>query len=128
MEPIAIMATSAPSDSSSPTPISRGEFGSLLHGVFDPRSAAEFHFERWTSVNGLRAPLYSYRVVPGNARYQLLFFDESLGSTISAQVGQRGELVIDPETHAVLRITSVAEKIPRSFPVRSSSIIRRWSA
>lgn len=24
--------------------ISRGEFGSLLHGVFDPRSAAEFHF------------------------------------------------------------------------------------
>lgn len=102
--------------------ISRGEFGSLLQGVFDPRSAAEFHFEHWTSVNGQRAPLYSYRVAPGNARYQLLFFDVSLSLTISAQVGQRGELVIDPETHAVLRITSVAEKIPRSFPVRSSSI------
>ena len=102
--------------------ISRGEFGSLLHGVFDPRSAAEFHFEHWTSVNGLRAPLYSYRVAPGNAGYQLQFFDVSLGLTTYAQVGQRGELAIDPETHAVLRITSVAEKIPRSFPVRSSSI------
>lgn len=56
----------------------------------------------------------------GSARYQLQFFDVNLGLTISAQVGQSGELVIHPETHAVPRITSVAEKIPRSFPVRSS--------
>jgi hypothetical protein len=33
--------------------ISRGEFSSFPHGVFDPRPAAEFHFEQWTSVNGL---------------------------------------------------------------------------
>jgi hypothetical protein len=101
--------------------ISRGEFGSLLHGIFDPRSAAEFHFERWTSVNGQRAALYSYRVDIGKARFQLQSFDAGLGLIISAQVGQSGEVAIDRETRAVYRITSVAAKIPRGFPIRYSS-------
>jgi hypothetical protein len=99
---------------------SRGEFGSLLLDVFDPEAAAEFHFERWTSVNGARAAVYSYRVAP-SARYQLLFYDRSQSLIISAQAGQAGELMIDRETHSVLRITSVAEKIPRSFAMRSAS-------
>jgi hypothetical protein len=80
--------------------ISRGEFGSLLRNVFDPLSAAEFHFERWTSVNGQRAAVYSYRVALGNARYQLQFFDVSLGLIISAQAGHSGEVVIDGGTRA----------------------------
>lgn len=102
--------------------ISRGEFRSLLRGVFDPQSAAEFHFAKWTSVNRKPAALYSYRVAPGNARYQLQFYDVSLGMIIHAETGQAGEVVIDRETHSVLRITSVAEKIPSSFPVRYSSV------
>ena len=51
--------------------ISRGEFGSNLRTIFDPASAADFRFERWTTVNGRRAAAYSYRVERAKAHYQL---------------------------------------------------------
>jgi hypothetical protein len=42
--------------------IGAGEFGGMLHGIFDPSSAASFRWESWKTVRGRRTAVYSYAV------------------------------------------------------------------
>jgi len=100
--------------------ISRGEFGSNLRTIFDPASAAEFHFVRWTTLRGRRAAVYSYRVERSKAHYAI-----TAGANYKfsrEQVGLRGEAVIDGETYGILRLNYMAADIPSGFPVRRTSV------
>jgi VWFA-related protein len=99
--------------------LSRGEFGSNLRRIFDPASAAEFHFERWTTVRRRRVAVYSYRIERSKAHYSIR--TSVTGGGQQAEVGLRGEAVIDRETYGVLRLNYMADGIPADFPVRRAS-------
>jgi hypothetical protein len=99
---------------------SRGEFGDNLLKIFAPASEAQFRFERWTSLRGRRAAVYSYRVDRSKAPYTLNTADE--GRPVAATVGLRGELIIDAADFSVLRVEYIADDIPRGFPLRSTKV------
>ncbi|MFB3779162.1 MAG: hypothetical protein ACE141_16210 [Bryobacteraceae bacterium] len=102
--------------------VTRGEFGSLLWGVFAPEAGGRFRFVRWDRFEGRRAAVYSYRVSLGDSGpYRIQWRDERTGEFRSADAGLNGLLFIDAGTGAILRITATATDIPRSFPVRKST-------
>jgi VWFA-related protein len=100
--------------------VSRGEFGNNLRTIFDPASAAEFHFERWTTLRGRRAAVYSFRVERSKAHYAISasMYDE----VFQEQVGLRGEAAIDRETYGILRLIYMADAMPPGFPVQRTSV------
>jgi hypothetical protein len=53
---------------------SRGEFGSLLRGVFESDSGTQFRFERWVRRDRRPAALYSFRIPQGSASHSVLAF------------------------------------------------------
>jgi hypothetical protein len=102
-------------------PTSQGEFGSLLVGIMRPESGTKFQFERWSSLDGRRVAVYSYRAPSSEVSgYSLRRYDEVTGKTALTLAGQEGEIFIDAGSNAVLRVRSIATDIPEGFPVRSA--------
>lgn len=100
--------------------VSRGELGANMRTIFDPASAGEFRFERWTTVGGRRAAVYSYRVDRSKAHYTITAYG---GDTLQRdQTGLRGEATIDRETYRILRLHYIADAIPPAFPVRRMDV------
>jgi hypothetical protein len=99
---------------------SRGEFGANMRTIFDPASAAEFHFQRWTTVSGRRAAVYSFRVQRSTAHYQIAVHEGGPedDKIQREQSGLRGDAIIDAETYGILRLNYAADAIPPGFPVR----------
>jgi hypothetical protein len=100
--------------------VSRGELGANMRTIFEPASSGAFHFERWTTVGGRRAAVYSYRVERSRAQYVITAYG---GDTVErAQTGLRGEATIDRETSGLLRLHYIADAIPPGFPVRRMDV------
>jgi hypothetical protein len=100
--------------------VSRGELGANMRTIFDPASAGEFHFERWTTAGGRRAAVYSYRVERPKAHYTITAYGG--GAAQRAETGLRGEATIDRETYGILRLHYMADAIPPGFPVRRMDV------
>jgi VWFA-related protein len=94
--------------------ISTGEFGSLLHDIFDPRSNATFASRRITSLHGRSEYVFAFDV-PKAAGIHVV--DKHSGEEIVASYG--GLIFVDAETKEVLRIVSHVD-FPRSFPMKSA--------
>jgi hypothetical protein len=99
---------------------SRGEFGENLRRIFAPNNEAQFHFEKWTSLRGQRAAVYSYQVDRSKAPYLVAAFGGDASGVVV--VGLRGEIVVDAGDFSVLRVVYIADGIPSDFPVRSTKI------
>jgi len=95
-----------------------GDFGSVLRSILGTNSAAAFQFRQWTSIRGRPAAIYSYRLAAADSDYGLIY--GLAGETVRKVVGLTGEVALDRETQAVLRLTYTADEIPAEFPVRSS--------
>jgi hypothetical protein len=95
-----------------------GDFGSVLKTILGANSAAVFEFQQWTSIHGRPAAVYSYRLARADSQYGLIY--GFMGETSREVVGLSGEVVLERETQAVLRLTYTADGIPDEFPVRSS--------
>ena len=100
--------------------LSRGEFGENLRRIFAPNNEAQFHFEKWTTLRGQRAAVYSYQVDQSKAPYLIAAFGGDASGAVV--VGLRGELVIDAGNFSILRVVYIADGIPSDFPVRSTKI------
>ena len=98
--------------------ISQGEFGSLLHEIFD---RGTFSWDHWTNLRKRPALVYNFRVSPLDSHYRMDFASGS--QRLSVVTGQHGVVYVDRETNSILRISTEADSIPRSFPVRSSSTL-----
>ncbi len=97
---------------------SSGEFGSLLLHVFAPESATAFQWERWTTLRGRRAYVFSYRINLAHSEYTL-----NLGSFLKhlkTRTGMKGLVYIDAESSEVLRVSAEADGIPPDWPVLRS--------
>jgi hypothetical protein len=100
--------------------LSRGEFGDNFRNIFAPASETQFQFERWTTVRGRQAAVYSYRVDRSKEPYMVSTAQG--GKPVSATVGLRGELVIDARSFAVYRADYIADQIPGGFPVQLAKV------
>jgi hypothetical protein len=101
--------------------ISAGEFGSLLPGVFDPSSSADFAWKSATDLRKRHAAIYTYRIARANSHY-MLGARAASGNLIAAATGYHGEVVLDDETNRVLRLLAVADDIPSSSGILQSSV------
>jgi hypothetical protein len=94
--------------------VTSGEFGSMLYGIFAPASETEFAWNKWTTLDGRRLAVFSYRVQQSRSRYSI--YHEGSQRTIIA--GYHGLIYADPKTNMVMRITLECEEIPADFPVQ----------
>ena len=96
---------------------SAGEFGSMLHEIFNPRSHAEFHWERGVTIRDRRVHVFSYRVGLGDAGYQLSYATDPQHRQ-SVTTGFHGLVYVDQETSQVVKFVLEADSIPADFPVQ----------
>ena len=92
---------------------STGEFGSLLKGIFESDSMAEFGWERWATLRGRLHYVFNYRVRQPNSKWKI-FYDRSQEIT----PGYAGLLFVDTDYKTVSRVVMSAEDVPPSFPVQ----------
>jgi hypothetical protein len=100
-------------------PTSKGEFGSLLLYLFHPKMEAEFHWKGWTTIHKQRVAVYSYKVDQAHTQFHVAF-GQRPGTSNDILAPYYGEVSVDPESGAVLRVTQHAV-LPMGFPVRASA-------
>jgi hypothetical protein len=101
--------------------ISAGEFGSLLLGVFDPSSSADFQWKSSTDLRKHHAAVYTYRIARAKSHY-MLGSRAAAGNLASVAAGYHGEVALDNETKRVLRLTAAADDIPAGTGILQSTV------
>ena len=101
--------------------ITGGEFGSLLLGVFDPSSSADFQWKESSNIRKRRASVYTYRIARAKSHY-LLGHRLETGKMEEVATGYHGEVVLDSETSRVLRLTASADDMPKNSGILQSSV------
>jgi hypothetical protein len=98
--------------------VSVGEFGSLMKGIFDSKSEAEFGWDHWATLRGKRMAVFNFFIDSGHSSYSIEYNREQRIIT-----AYKGLVYADEYTGAISRITFVAVDIPRSFPVNEATEI-----
>ena len=93
-----------------------GEFGSMLREIFEPGTEARFEWDHWGTLRKNPVMAFSYHVSRSRSQYRLVVEDAKL-SIITAY---RGLVEVDPKTHVVMRVSTIAENIPADFPIRKA--------
>ncbi len=92
---------------------STGEFASTLHSLFSDASQAEFKLYETTTISGITAKVYDFKVALHNSDWFINVGGQSLRPAYS------GSVWIDPATAQVRRIEMQADNIPKDFPLDS---------
>jgi hypothetical protein len=92
-----------------------GDFGSMMREVFEPSSEAHFEWDHWGTLRGKRVMAFAYRIAQARSQYRITVDDGNL----SVVTAYHGLVEVDPDSHAVMRVTTEAEDVPEGFPVRS---------
>jgi hypothetical protein len=98
--------------------LSTGEFGTRLYAVFDPRSHADFKWKGWGTVHKRKVARFSYRIAQEHTSFLIQYGADPKGPN-AIVVPYHGEVLVDGETHMVLRLTQQAE-IPSTFPINAN--------
>lgn len=92
--------------------ISSGEFGTMMHELFDPETEAQFTWDHWGRLRGRAAYVFGYRVEQSRSKWTVDWQHKQ-----SIVPAYHGLIYIDRDTQMVLRITLEAE-LPASFPIQ----------
>ena len=101
--------------------ITGGEFGSLLLGVFDPSSSADFRWKESSTIRKRRVTVYTYSIARAKSHYEV-GHRAGNGGMVEAAAGYHGEVAFDMETNRVLRLTALADDIPKETGILQSSM------
>jgi hypothetical protein len=101
--------------------ITGGEFGVLLLSVFDPSSSADFEWKKPANLRNRPAAVYSYRISRAKSHY-LLGQRQTSGNLAASAAGFHGEVTLDTDTAKVLRLTAIADDIPKDSGILQSSV------
>lgn len=96
---------------------STGEFGSMMRELFDPATQADFKWERWATLRGRRAQVYSYRVAKDRSKWHVNY--QRIEDIVPAY---HGLVYIDNDTSVIVRLTFDAD-LPPSFPVQQAGTV-----
>ncbi|MEK7407433.1 MAG: hypothetical protein AAB225_20340, partial [Acidobacteriota bacterium] len=97
---------------------STGEFGSMLREVFEPETQARFRWERWATLRGRRAHVFSYQVAQPQSKWRI-----SYQKTLDIIPAYQGLVYVDRDSRAVVRLTLDAVGIPPSFPIQQAGTV-----
>jgi len=100
-------------------PTSKGEFGSMLLYLFHPKMEAGFRWKGWTTVHKHRAAVYTYKVDQAHTQFHVTYGPITDGPN-HILAPYYGEVVVDPESGRILRVSQHAV-LPLTFPIRESS-------
>ena len=89
---------------------STGEFGTVLINLFNPGTAASFHFRRDSRAGGVMAKMYDFEVDREHSNWSVHTGSQTYVPAYS------GSVWIDPQTARVLRIEMQAQGFPSDFP------------
>ena len=92
-----------------------GDFGSMLRGIFEPSSQAQFDWEKWDRVGDTRVMVFTFHIAQENSNWEL--FADGGQHMVTAY---RGRVMADPVAKVVLAIETVAENVPSSFPIQQA--------
>jgi hypothetical protein len=96
---------------------SSGEFGSILHTIFDPQTQTEFGWERWTTLpTSGRTYVFHFRVA--QQRYSI-HHDASKRSIVT---GFHGLIYANRDSKMVMRVKMECDDIPADFPIQSVAL------
>jgi hypothetical protein len=100
---------------------STGEFGSLLKGLFEPRTAAVFTWARHSLLRGRPVYVFAFQVPRSRSQWRLTYTAtrEAPGDQIVTAYG--GLVYVDKETERTLRIKMDALDVPSTFPIQQAS-------
>ena len=102
--------------------VTSGEFGSMLHNIFDPESDASFHWDHWAKLRGKLMYVFAYSVDQSHG--YSMYHDESKREYTSAY---KGLVYADVQTREVMRITMETAGIPADFPIHEVMITLDYS-
>jgi hypothetical protein len=92
-----------------------GEFGGILHMVFDPASQTAFAWESWKNVRQRRSAAYEYAVSAATSPYFLRYAGHE------SMVSIHGVVEVDATSGEVLRLTYICYDIPKELNLTSAS-------
>jgi hypothetical protein len=95
-----------------------GEFGSMMREIFEPASETRFAWDHWATLRGKRVMAFSYHVRLERSKFMI-----SVDDKLRITTAYGGLVEVEPDTHAVVRITQDAEDIPSSFPIKETGDI-----
>lgn len=94
--------------------LSRGDFGTLLREIFEPKTSAEFHWERWSGFDTHWMHVYTYSIDQAHSNDTI---DYNRGAA-RVTPAYHGEIFIEKGPNVVWRIT-VEPEPPASFPIQN---------
>jgi hypothetical protein len=98
---------------------SYGDFGSMLKEVFERSSETRFEWDHWGTLRGQRVMAFAYKVSQARSQYHIMVKD----TRQDIVTGYHGLVEVDKDTHAILRLTVMADTIPPDFPIREAGEI-----
>ncbi len=93
--------------------MSSGEFGSMMYEIFEPTTAAEFEWTKFSKWDGVIVNVFSYRIPQDRSHYSITYNGEK--SIIS---GYHGLVYARQDNNSIVRITLECDSIPHDFPVQ----------
>jgi hypothetical protein len=90
---------------------SKGEFGTILRDIYDPSTAARFHYATDAQIHGLSSAVYDYTIEQRNSHWVI----QATGQKYNP--ASRGSVWVDKQSGKTLRIESSAVGLPKDFPL-----------
>ena len=104
----------------------RGTFGPILYTVIKDAAASALSWSHWEEISGSERAVFQYAVPKENSHYSVSFCcmtDMNGSGVINWVTGYRGELTIDPDTGAILRLAVQADLEPRMPLLRADIMV-----
>ena len=95
---------------------SRGEFGTMLHGLFEPEAGTTYRWSGRAMAMGVLCQVFDLEVVKEKSNFTLT------NNGRREKVGYTGRLFIDEETGLVRRLTIQGLDLPKEFALQSPSL------
>ena len=94
---------------------SRGEFGSMLMGLFDPEVGASYKWAGRAMAMGVLCQVFDITVPRAKSNFTLTY------NRAGEPAGYTGKVFVDDETGLVRRLTIQGDGLPPTFPLQSPS-------
>jgi hypothetical protein len=98
-----------------------GEYGPVLSTIFRDLAAGKLMWKRWGQFSGNPAAVFGF-VVPKDASHYQIEFCCVDGKMVRQFAPYHGELLVDPEGGAVLRLTIIPD-LSKSDPVTKANLL-----
>jgi hypothetical protein len=102
----------------------KGDFGSMLRGVFDPKSQTAFSWDRWDTWEARRVAVFAWRLDRAHASFTSV--SHSFLKTVRGTWGAKGLVYLDANTRQVLRLLIDSAEMPAESPTQEVHIVLEY--